>query len=94
MRLRLQLIYINIDHSGTGMLMKELASPFKTPEGLKRPEAAILIFFLGFVLTANERKKLLAGIEIQRHTECAYYFKRRRLFCLVFNEPEVQATDK
>lgn len=45
MRLRLQLIYINIDHSGTGMLMKELASPFKTPEGLKRPEAAIRIFF-------------------------------------------------
>jgi len=38
------------------MLMKELASPFKTPEGLKRHEAAILIFFLGFVLTANERK--------------------------------------
>ena len=48
---------MNFDHSGTGMLMKELASPFKTPEGVKRPEAAILIFFLGFVLTTNERKK-------------------------------------
>ena len=48
---------MDFDHLGTDMLMKELDSPFKTPEGLKRPEAAILIFFLGFVLTTNERKK-------------------------------------
>ena len=30
-------------------------------------------------------------MEIQRHTECAYYFKRHQPFCLVINEPEVSA---
>ena len=47
-----------------------------------------------FLVMPDSFKIPPTGIEIQRHTECACYFKRRRLFCLVLHEPEVQATDK
>ncbi len=35
-----------------------LASPYKIHEGLKRSASPMLLFFSGFVLTANECEKL------------------------------------
>ena len=47
-----------------------------------------------FLIMPDTIQITLIRIEIQRHTECAYYFKRHRPFCLVINEPEASATDK